>query len=228
MANAFLGLISQNLGETALAVGALGTAAYGLVDASKALWGGVSNAGFGHILRGLKPYGAAIDLAAGPGWPDMLRAHWLNGRSKDDQKGVAKALIRLGLAVETAEPLARAARVDAAGLIAVAGKIAKGEALGDSDFNVLGRFDAMLEAQLDAAFEQADQQYRSAARGLAAAASVALALVALAAQSGGALTSDQIWLGVFVGVVAVPLAPVAKDLSSALNAAVKAVRGGAA
>jgi hypothetical protein len=31
------------------AAGALGTAAYGLVDASKAAWGGMSNPGFGYI-----------------------------------------------------------------------------------------------------------------------------------------------------------------------------------
>ena len=95
MITGILSGVQDNLGETVLAIGALGTAAYGLVDVSKAAWGGISRAGFGHILKGLAPYGPALDLATGSDWPGMLRAHWLNGRAKDEQKAIARALIRL-------------------------------------------------------------------------------------------------------------------------------------
>lgn len=229
VANEVLLAASANLGQTILAVGALGTAAYGLVDVSKAMWGGISNAGFGHVRKSLSPYGAALNRATGAEWPDMLRAHWLNGRSKDDQKCIAKALIRLGLSTDTAEPLAKATRVDPAALTAVAVKLNKGEGLVDADLNVLGRFDAVLESQLDAAFEKADQQYRSAARGLAAVLAVVLAMIAVSAPFDDRTFSwPKFWLALVVGVIAVPLAPIAKDLASALSAAVKAVRGGAA
>ena len=36
------------------AAGALGTAAFGLVDASKAFWGGMSNPGFGYIRKAVE------------------------------------------------------------------------------------------------------------------------------------------------------------------------------
>lgn len=227
MITGILSGVQDNLGETVLAIGALGTAAYGLVDVSKAAWGGISRAGFGHILKGLAPYGPALDLAAGSDWPGMLRAHWLNGRAKDEQKAIARALIRLGLSAETAAPVAMAARVDPVALTAVAVKLNRGEGLDDADLNVLGRFDAVLESQMDAAFERAEQQYRSAARGLAAVVAVVLALIAVGAPFDGEFLWTEFWTAILFGVIAVPLAPVAKDLASALSAAVKAVRSGA-
>jgi len=54
-----------------LAAGGLGTAAMGLVDASKAFWGGPSNFGFGHIASALKPFLVALDRrsSAPDKWP---------------------------------------------------------------------------------------------------------------------------------------------------------------
>jgi len=40
-----------DLSKIVLAMGALGTAAYGVVDASKGFWGGISNRGFGDIKK---------------------------------------------------------------------------------------------------------------------------------------------------------------------------------
>src|ERR1700741_4653600 len=77
------------------AMGALGTAAFGLVDASKAFFGGVSNFGFGRIEKAVKPFmpsSAAKDDTLV--WRDTLRANWINGVPKEDQKAAAKALIR--------------------------------------------------------------------------------------------------------------------------------------
>lgn len=221
MANV-LGVDGAGLGEVVLAVGALGTAAYGLVDVSKALWGGVSNAGFGHVLRALEPYRDALDLSSGGQWRSLLRAHWLNGRSKDDQKAIARALVRLGISTATAPALAAAARLDQDAFAKIAAKLADGRALVEADLNVLGRFDAVLDCEMDAGFERADQQYRSSARGLAAVVAVSLALVAVLMTGG--LTLDRVALALVVGILAVPLAPIAKDLASALNAAVSAVK----
>jgi hypothetical protein len=223
MAAGVLGVEGADLGEIVLAVGALGTAAYGLVDVSKALWGGVSNAGFGHVLKALEPYAAALDLSSGGQWRSLLRAHWLNGRSKDEQKAIARALVRLGIATSTAPALARAARLDEAAFAKIAAKLADGRPLVEADLNVLGRFDAIFDCEMDAGFERADQQYKSAARGLAAVVAVSLAMIAMLLTTSGGL--DQIALALVVGILAVPLAPIAKDLASALNAAVTAVKG---
>src|SRR6266481_2288255 len=103
----------QLLGITGFiaAAGALGTAAYGLVDASKAFRGGISNAGFGDIRAAITPLIGGV----GPGSPRVfgkqdvlatLRAGWLNGMAKADQKAVAKSLIRMGITPDNAQRLA--------------------------------------------------------------------------------------------------------------------------
>jgi hypothetical protein len=235
------------------AAGALGTAAYGVVDASKAVRGGVSNAGFRAIRHGLEP------LLDGPtGTPVLgprdvfaaLYANWVNGVAKADQKAIAKSLIRLGLTPERAPRLATQTGVDPQAFEALARDIQSGRRLSEEQMNLLGRFDAIVSAVLDEAYERADQQYRNwsklwamivstllavAGGALIHAANATGAAPASAVGSGdaacvtgssalcGYLFSTRFWLAAFVGVIATPLAPVAKDLSSALSAAVKAV-----
>src|SRR5262249_5231371 len=90
------------------AIGALGTAAFGLVDATKAFWGGVSNFGLPGILRTAARFSAALDHALGPPsrgraeWRRVVSSHWINGRPRDEQKAIVKSLIRLGLTSDTA------------------------------------------------------------------------------------------------------------------------------
>jgi hypothetical protein len=203
------------------AAAGLGTAAYGLVDASKAFWGGVSNFGFGYVRGALKPFS---DAAATTGLDMMitLKANWLNGMAKAEQKAAAKALIRLTLTPATAGALATATGVDGARLADIARRVAAGETLRPEDINVLGRFDAVVSALLDAAYERGDQKYRNAAKAIGAAVAIVLALV------GGwllDLKGTQMLQALMVGVIATPLAPVAKDLTTSLSAAVNAVRG---
>src|SRR6266436_10419985 len=95
------------------AVGALGTAAFGLVDATKSYRGGVSNVGFGDLTVVLSRFAVALDQALGSNeWRTVVHAHWINGRPKDEQKAIVKSLIRLGLSPETAPDLAKAGHVD--------------------------------------------------------------------------------------------------------------------
>ena len=104
---------------------------------------------------------------------------------------------------------------------------------------MLGRFNASIEARLDAAFERADQYYRNASKTLAAVIAVILALVAGAIVYADQLTTaaPDLWtlvvdyldtryfpLALIIGVIAVPLAPVSKDLVSALGDAVRAMK----
>lgn len=207
------------------AIGALGTAASGLVDASKNLSWGISWRGLRDLDAVLARFAVALDRALGKPevWREVVEAHWLNGRSRDEQKAIVKSLIRLGLSPETAPKLARAGHVDEDALVGVARKLEEGAELDQTDVNVLGRLDASVEAHLDAAFDRADRRYRNAARRLAAVLSIALALVAAWASG-----VENYAMAVVVGLVAVPLAPVVKDLTTSLQAAataVKAARG---
>lgn len=215
-------------------VAALGTAAYGLVDITKLFWGGVSNAGYGYILSALKPFAPALIAAGGKSWPQTLRAHWINGMAKDDQKATAKALIHLGLSTDNAAELAKEGRVAPDALKDAVAKLDQGTALLPADINVLGRFNSMIDAALDGGFERADQVYRNAAKALAGVFAIMLAIggeaVIAASGNGGAVPANFIgsggfWLAVIIGIVSVPLAPIAKDISTSLTTAVNAMKG---
>jgi len=213
------------------AAGALGTAAYGLVDASKAFGGGISNAGFVHIRTAIAPLvgGEGREAPHLFGRKDVLatlRANWLNGVAKADQKAAAKSLIRMGVTPENAQRLADETGVDDATLKSVAEKIRKGETLLEAEVTVLGRFDAVVSAVLDEAYERADQKYRNYCKVVALCVATVLAVVGGAVLNAGKEPywfRHQFWLAALIGFVSTPLAPIAKDLSSALTAAVKAV-----
>jgi len=225
-------ILNGNLGNILNFLGAavgLGTAAMGFVDSTKTFWGGPSNFGFGYIRKALDPFliqahtGAAVYGKVEV--LQTLRANWLNGVTKAEQKAKAKSLIHLGLTQGNAGRLAVAAGVDALKLTAVAQKTANGVAPTQEEINVLGQFDAILSAVLDTAYERGDQKYRNASKFLAMLAATAFAII------GGWIVygipeRDSIWsyfstrefvLSFLVGASATPLAPVAKDLASSLH-----------
>lgn len=219
--------ILSNVGAVLAALSGLATASFGLLDASKAVNGGVSLIGLGHLRTALNPFGAVLTAAVGPSWFDIVRANWINGVPKPDQKTKVGALLKLGLSPETAPVIAAAAHVNANALSDAAAKLDRGENLSESDLNVLGRMTASVEAQLDAAFERAEQQYKNVSRLLAGLVALGLALVAqgLWIKAGGGSNTAASWgMAVAVGLLAVPVAPVAKDLTSALSAAMRALK----
>jgi hypothetical protein len=214
------------------AVGALGTASFGLVDATKAFGGGVSNFGFNHVLEALAPFQAALD-DANKDWRLTLKANWINGVAKEDQKTAAKNLIRLGLNAVKVAAMAAAGHVVAGALGGELAKIQSNTPLTNTDAQVLGRFNGMIDAAMDAGFERGDQQYRNACKVAAALFALVLAIWAgylLAASgmlpdvTGTDFPSKVLWPSVLVGLIAVPIAPIAKDLASSLQAAGAAVK----
>jgi hypothetical protein len=221
------------------AAGALGTGAYGLIDSSKAIRGGMSNPGFGHIQNAVERIiGKEAQTGSGSGTLNTteilatLRANWLNGVAKSDQKAAAKSLIRMGITPENADQLAKATGVDAAALKDVAQRIRDGEQLNQKDINLIGRLDTVVSALLDMGYERADQFYRNCAK--LAATFVAMALAAVGAgliyhtsdpraAISGYFRSGDFLMALLVGAISTPIAPVAKDLSTVLSAAVGAV-----
>lgn len=212
------------------ATGGLGLAAVGLVDALKALpFTGIGTMGFGHVRRATERFGTTLEAAVGADWLSVVRAHWVNGRPVGEQKAMIRSLLRLGLTSGTAAELAVVGNVDADALSAVALKIAVGKELTAAEITLLGRVEAVVQARLDAAFDMADQAYRSRARLVAGIFAVALAVVSWpilnAAWSLPTMIADKnFWVAVLAGLFAVPIAPVAKDLISALSAGAKATK----
>ncbi|HEY1384661.1 MAG TPA: hypothetical protein VGF43_13645 [Dongiaceae bacterium] len=228
MATDIFGDSIDSISQIVAAVAALGTAAYGLVDASKCLRGGVSNVGFAHIEKKLEPFKPAFDGLVGAAARDTLYSNWVNGVATPDQKAAAKALIRLGLTPENAATLADAVGLTgSAALTAAVEKVRKGDKLDDVDLNILGEFDAIVSAILDAAYERADQQYRNSAKGLAVVVAVLLAVLGgdiLDTKPDYYFVSKEFWAAVLIGLISTPLAPIAKDLASALGSAVQALQ----
>lgn len=217
-----------DLSKVVLAIGSLGTAAYGVVDVSKGVGGGISNRGFGDIkavISRLIPASSGTESSAPalalPSVLATLRANWLNGMALADQKSVAKALVKLNLTPDTAGGMATATGVDAALLKSVAAKLATGAALSPQETDVYGRFDLLLSALLDQGYQRGDQRYRNSAKLLAVPVAVVLALLGAWTLDGGALTAVEATRALIGGLLATPLAPVAKDLASAIQAGSK-------
>ncbi|MEI8029234.1 MAG: hypothetical protein WCH35_05590 [Comamonadaceae bacterium] len=221
---------TATLGATVTAIGALGLAACALVDTSKTLpGGGVSNVGFASIEAAVNLFFPTAPKQTNA--PNLagsflytLHANWISGMAAADQKAVAKSLIKLRLTPGTSRQFAVVTQVDPTVLEEVARRMTTGEKLEAQHTNALGRFDLALTAILDAAYQRADQRYRNVSRLWAAVVSLMLAVLGGFAISDPALAyfgTSQMWQALFCGLLAVPLAPITKDLTSALTAGVK-------
>jgi len=210
-----------------LAVGALGTAAFGLVDAFKALpGGGVSRSGFKFVKQVIESL-APESTTPGQGGLSRdslifaLRSQWINGTALADQVNIAKSLIKLRLTPETAPALAKASGVDAAILTQVAENMRTASPLTTQQSDVYGRFDLLLTTLLDQAYQRGEQRYRNAAKFSAVLVAVVLALIA---NKYVVVHPIAMAGAVLLGLVATPVAPVAKDIASAIGTASKAIQ----
>lgn len=227
--------VVHNAGQIVTAVGGLGTAAFGLVDATKVFWGGVNHVGFSKISKRV----SALTPAGGPGTntltqPEIintLKGNWFNGTDLSSQKSIAKSLIKLHLNSSNAEAVAKATNLDATALTAVVDKIGKVDDQGNpigltsTEGDLYARFDLVVTALLDEVYQIADQDYRNATRALAVVFSIGLSIAGWAILNHDTPpTNVGFWDAVMVGLLATPLAPIAKDLSTALATAVNALQ----
>ncbi len=224
-----------DIGYVVAAIGALGTTSFALVDATKLLGnGGISNSGFIHIESAVGKFFPGASRRPGTGTAraekellDILHGNWINGTALADQKAIAKSLIKLRLNGSTAGNFAAATEVDGKVLATVAAKMANGESMLSAEANVFGRFDLALTAMLDEGYNRADQKYRNRARGLACVVSVVLAVLGGWSIAGGRyLWTADMAKAALCGLLATPLAPISKDLASALAAGVKVAEAG--
>jgi hypothetical protein len=208
------------------AVGALGTAAFGLVDTLKVLpGGGISRAGFKFVRQTIFKLAPEVPLLDKTGLSRdaiiyTLLSQWINGVATADQVNIAKSLIKLRLTSDTAAALASATGVDGTILSQIADSIRSGTALTPPQSDVYGRFDLLLTTLLDQAYQRADQRYRNVAKFAAVPVAVALAVAATYVLP----TPIKVQEAVLLGLIATPIAPVAKDVSSAIATAAQAIQ----
>jgi hypothetical protein len=209
--------VLESLPQVVTAIGGLGAAAFGLVDASKVFGGGVNHIGFGGIraaVRQLTTGGDPVNAFSQEKIIATLEANWMNGADLASQKATAKSLIKLNLHPQNARALANVTGVDPGVLASIASSIAAGTPLSSAESDVFSRFDLIVTALLDEAYQRSNQTYRNWTRALAALVAVALAM------SGGMVLGVPPAVSLLVGLLATPLAPIAKDISTALTTAV--------
>jgi len=150
-----------------------------------------------------------------------LQSQWINGvAATADQVSIAKSLVKLRLTPDTAGALAAATGVDPTILSQIASSIQSGAPLSPQQSDVYGRFDLLLTTLLDQAYQRGSQRYRSSAKLAAVPIAVVLALVA-AHSLPNQITTAQ---AVLLGLIATPIAPVAKDIASAITTAAQAIQ----
>ena len=228
-----------DLGALVLSVGAIGTAAAGIVDSLKCSER-IRSAGFSRIEATLgKDVLDAIASVYGEEGRRYLNALYLEERKKGSLTRALRQGLRLALKSENAAALATALGQPerASHLGDIAARIEHGDELDDADRATLGRFELAADARIEAALSLAANRYVSTMR--LAASAVAIALSMLAAGTVGTLGADGKDVGfvgsiianfvpaLLMGVAAVPLAPIAKDFAAGISNARSALSTGA-
>lgn len=227
------GLQDFQLQQVITAIGGLGTAAFGLLDAAKSAFPGINRIGFGRIraaVTELTPEGgsagAPVNALPRANILASLESNWVNGTDLASQKAIAKSLVKLHLSPDSAPAVAANTNVDPAILTTVATNMVNATTLSQTETNALARLDLIVTALIDEAYQYSDQVYRNRTRMFSAVIAVALAI----AGGWSLVGSNQFWhstdvvLSLLVGLLATPLAPIAKDLSSALATAVNTMQ----
>lgn len=242
----------QQFGALITAIGALGVASFGVVESlGKALTIGFPGrspriglpyAGFHIVERMTRPLRPALECAYGKDFLQIIaqqyRADRSSGRAPDTiREGVKLGLPFLGVERATqviasvwdmdrrhAENLARALQSEATPPPShPAGPAAAAETPPtepDGAQLLAGRFATALDQRVNAAFSLAEEQYEAYAKTWAGVTAVVLALV-----FNLSIQPRFSWLTAgLIGLVAVPLAPVAKDLSTSLQNALTAFK----
>ncbi len=212
-------MASPDLPTLALATSALGTAAFGIVEALK--WTRtVGLAGFATAWSRLGALTQTLDTAYGP-----IAKETIGDRYRGDATELTRMLrqgVRVGLTTDNAEPVAKfLGTINGPALRVVLEKRDSGAPVSDAERAILARYELAADARIDAALTVAQVHYTGAARILAMFASLIMALVAFLAMD----EPKPHWSwALIIGVAAVPIAPIAKDVASGLSAAARALK----
>jgi hypothetical protein len=204
------------------AIGALGVAASGIVDAAKTGLSFINRIGLEHItetVRRLTPEPNGVNSLEREHILRAVEANWINGEDLGRQKCLAVSLI-LGHMIRANSPgLAEHTNTDAATLQSIATKTLTGDAFLPEETAVQTRFQLILSTMIDEAYQRSDEHYRNGTRTLAGGIAVLLSFAGGWVLMGkGFWTWNHAFAALVVGLVAIPMAPIAKDLSTTVAA----------
>jgi len=218
------------LTEIVLATGAVGTAAMGIVEGFKTtLWKPI---GFAKLKQELTWAEEALEAAYGENYGTILSSLFRSSRGSGQLPRILRQGVRIGLNADNAENMARSIGTgDPKDLKTVATELAEGEDISKDTTkrNILGRFEMTVDARIDAALAIADRAYKNGLRMRAFGVSIVLSMTAgylmyePTKSDAGFLSSQTFILALIVGLTAVPMAPIAKDVAKGLQSASKAL-----
>ena len=210
----------EDLGTIVLAIGALGTASFGIVEALK--WTPIGLFGFNQITKFLgEPIMDALKLTYGPQFLSLMKAQYRKDRMSGELPRTIRQGVRVGLTTNTADKLARqVAVVTSAELLGVCKGLVNPNGPTKAQRGVLGRYELALDARIDAALSLANDRYIGWMRILSSFIAIIIALIV------GYIQEIPVPIVLIVGVTAVPVAPISKDLSGAIRSAASAMSRG--
>ena len=205
----------ENIGTIVLATGALGTAAFGIVEAMK--WTRmIGLIGYSRLVYLLGPIWGTLERAYGAAYEEVL-----SGQYRGDHRELFRMIrqgVRIGLTTENAPQVAAyLGVVNGEELSKAAARLGDAETISKEHQQVLGRYELAVDARIESALAMAQTQYAGKMRTIAS-------FIALGIGGGVGLYVGQLFMGLLIGLAAVPLAPIAKDLVSALQAATIALK----
>lgn len=203
--------------------GVLGTAAMGVVELFKSTR--LPPIGFWRLERDLRWAEGPLTVAYGRDYLPLLKSLYRNGRSNGELPRILRQGLRVGLTADNAEALEQQLSHNPQGLLQpVAAKSAAGQLLADDERNILGRFELAVDARIDAALSLSERAYVNGLRWRATLVSMGLALAAyLWVIPPEQTTANGLAPALLIGLLAVPIAPIAKDIAKGLQAATSAL-----
>jgi hypothetical protein len=253
----------SQFGMIVAAIGALGTAAFGVVESLGKVFAGTygregHHGHFGLPYVGLakvktmaRPLASSLKCAYGDDYAEIIAEQYRAGRSAGSAPDTIRQGVRLGLpflGVDAAQKVIAAVwdlspEMSRALAQALQALPPSGQAPAptppptpaspptptpvpppiDPAVALAGRFAAALDARISAAFQIAEEQYEAAAKSWSGLAAIVLS-IGLTVGLDGAFHLGHVVAAFGAGLVAVPLAPVAKDLATSLQNALTAVK----
>lgn len=223
-----------DLTQFILASGAVGTASMAIAEGSKSVR--IKPFGFGRVIKDLSWAEGALKVAYGNNHEDLLKSLYRTGRSKGDLPRILRQGIRIGMNKENAKNMAQGVgSIDPVKLSEIAGAIEEPKDLDENQKKLIGRFEIAADARIEAALAMAERAYTNGIRLIAFLIAIILSQGAAAgifysqetttaANFAETYKFETFIVALIVGLTAVPLAPIAKDIATGLQSAAKAVR----
>lgn len=216
----------NSLGVAVGAAGTLGTACSGIVDGLK--WTPLGTAGYPKLRQLLgSELMEAVKTTYGSRWDGLLRSQYRQDWARSPLGTTLQQGVRAGLNAGNAPRIASfLGNIDAGALTSAVEREQRHEAPTDADRAVMSRFEQAVNTQIAGALAGAQDFYHSSLKLVAGI--LAIGMSELTAYLAGGFPGwiGGGWLtGMLVGVVAVPLAPLANDVANALQATSVALRG---